>query len=1144
MWSDGRIDIGLSDGSSFDVTNWGYFCGGTGEHLSTGDFDGNGQTDFLCKTNYQVDSVALSRGNRLSANVWAPGGFCRVDQGQVIAGDFNSDGKTDLACHTTAANVEMWLSDGDSFNFSGIWMSNWCRYNGGTSWGVNWGVSQKVFMPGDFDGDGNTDLMCRGLYGLPAGPWIAFSNGTSAFTHGGKWTGVACGGNDQRGLGDFNGDGKTDIYCYDNKAQDATWKAYVGLSTGSDFSTGEWAVPLGCSRLSIGDVNGDARTDLWCHSTDNQRVFVGLSNGISGFTYPTQWHTNFCGTNNVVAGDFNGDSKTDISCLTNTGSTVSLSGSVVGKTDLLTDIQSSLGGTTTVAYVPGTQWSTTVATPPTVVSQDKNGVFTSSSSTHPRNPGGPTVSSVTLSDGLTWSSTTTYSYEGGLYNAAERRWLGFRYSKTTLPALANESAGPYIESEYSQDIAAPGTLEAQLRRDGNGNALSGLVNALIFTGDGESEPYTARISARTTYTYDGSGTECTAWPCTTGERTYQEYDYDTYGNRVTTRSYGNYDATGDESTSVAEYFPNTSEYVVNKAARTVSYLGIGTAGAKLSESLFYFDGATQYTEAPLAGLLTNQGVWRDTDDSYVFQCALSECFEYDTYGNLTKVVNTKGGKTTIAYDTAYALFPESTKNALGHTFSSSWDPVCEGPLSTTDANGQITTTTYDALCRHARTDGPLGGFVQTTYPSFGEPNAQHTQVETAAASGAGTQWSRHYFDGLGRRYLSERRGPSAGEEILSDEVTYNARGGVATAARPRFTGDTAYTSSFEYDARNRQTEATLPDAATLTVSYGLRSVTTTNPEGHITVTERNDTALTSYLDEYLGESPITTTTTTDPGARTRTVTDHVGNVLVTYFNSLGQITSINAPDSGIETREYNDAGEMVATVNALTERTELAYDLIGRLTSKTTRAGTPNAETTSFTYDEPTSGYFNVGLQTSMTDAAGTALQDYNALGQVVRAQRSIDAVNYTSSMTYNAAGVPTSVTYPDAQVISYTYDATGNLLTETGTISDSQYNASGQLISRTYANGVVTTNTYSDQRGWLDRIYTTRDTVVHQDLNYTYLPDGMISSVTSVHAMEGWTYAYDQLNRLTGATNADTSTLDQSFTYDAIGNITYNSNG
>ena len=270
--------------------------------------------------------------------------------------------------------------------------------------------------------------------------------------------------------------------------------------------------------------------------------------------------------------------------------------------------------------------------------------------------------------------------------------------------------------------------------------------------------------------------------------------------------------------------------------------------------------------------------------------------------------------------------------------------------------------------------------------------------------------------------------------------------------------------------------------------------------------------------------------------------DAVGNGWQTQYDSLGRILSLSDPDSGVETREYNDAGDLTALVNALGERTELTYDLLGRMLTKTTLAGTPSEETTTFVYDETRTGYFNVGALTSMLDTAGHRYNDYDALGRPGRVERSIDATNYVFTRAYNTAGLPLSTTYPDAQTISWSYDAAGNLQTETGSITMATYDAAGRPNSLSFANGVATNYTFSATRGWLDNIQTTKGAITHQDLTYARYSDGMIQSVTSAKSMESWLYVYDDLNRLLSATNVDTPGLTQSFTYDDVGNMTYNS--
>ena len=213
---------------------------------------------------------------------------------------------------------------------------------------------------------------------------------------------------------------------------------------------------------------------------------------------------------------------------------------------------------------------------------------------------------------------------------------GFGYSRVTFPKLATETLAPYAETWFSQTIASAGAVTKSERRDGAGKIFHKTENTIAIDGDGTTEPYRARITLRWSYVFDGTVTGCGSWPCTNGERRYEEYDYDDWGNQVQTRSWGNYDVSGDETTSVAEFYPNSSTYVTNRTARQASHVGIGTTGTKLTESRIFYDGATLHTVSPTQGLLTKTSVWRNTDNQFVPQCNLASCVQYDLFGNVTQ----------------------------------------------------------------------------------------------------------------------------------------------------------------------------------------------------------------------------------------------------------------------------------------------------------------------------------------------------------------------------------------------------------------------------------------------------------------------------------------------------------------------------
>jgi RHS repeat-associated protein len=281
-----------------------------GRQCVVGDFNGDGRSDLACYTGEAGTwHVALSTGTGWSATGWGGGpGPAIPIANQCVVGDFNGDGKTDLACYTGQAGTwDVALSTGGGWSAS-VW-------TGGPGPGVPVGNQCVV---GDFNGDGKSDLAC---YTGQAGNWhVALSTGSgwsaSGWT-GGPGPGVPVG--NQCFVGDFNGDTKADLACY--TGQGGNW--HVVLSTGSGWSGTAWgggpgpAIPV-TNQCMTGDFNGDGKTDLACYTGQAGTWHVALSTG-------TGWSASGWGggpgpgvpiTDQCVAGDFNGDGRTDLACYT------------------------------------------------------------------------------------------------------------------------------------------------------------------------------------------------------------------------------------------------------------------------------------------------------------------------------------------------------------------------------------------------------------------------------------------------------------------------------------------------------------------------------------------------------------------------------------------------------------------------------------------------------------------------------------------------------------------------------------------------------------------------------------------------------------------------------------------------------------
>ncbi|WP_028315024.1 RHS repeat-associated core domain-containing protein [Desulfatibacillum aliphaticivorans] len=85
------------------------------------------------------------------------------------------------------------------------------------------------------------------------------------------------------------------------------------------------------------------------------------------------------------------------------------------------------------------------------------------------------------------------------------------------------------------------------------------------------------------------------------------------------------------------------------------------------------------------------------------------------------------------------------------------------------------------------------------------------------------------------------------------------------------------------------------------------------------------------------------------------------------------------------------------------------------------------------------------------------------------------------------------------------------------------------------YANGVTTEHTYDPDSTRLMAIQTSYGATDYQNYAYTYTDGGNIASITDNMRSHAYTYAYDDLHRLTSEAS---TTGSMAWTYDSIGNI------
>ena len=275
--------------------------------LVAGDFKGDGRTD-LAVANFGTNDVSVLLGN-------GDGTFQHQVQSAVgagpvalVAGDFNGDGRTDLAVANFNSNdVSVLLGNGDGT------FQDQVRYAVGTT--------PVALVAGDFNGDGRTDLAVAnyGIYPNDGTVSVLLGNGDGTFQDQVRYA-VGTGPN-ALVVGDFNGDGRTDLAV----ANDGTNDVSVLLSNGDGTFQDQVRYAVGTTPVALvaRDFNGDGRTDLAVVNFGTNDVSVLLSNGDGTFQHQVRYAVGDY-PSALVAGDFNGDGRTDLAVANQVSSDVSV----------------------------------------------------------------------------------------------------------------------------------------------------------------------------------------------------------------------------------------------------------------------------------------------------------------------------------------------------------------------------------------------------------------------------------------------------------------------------------------------------------------------------------------------------------------------------------------------------------------------------------------------------------------------------------------------------------------------------------------------------------------------------------------------------------------------------------------------------
>jgi RHS repeat-associated protein len=465
-----------------------------------------------------------------------------------------------------------------------------------------------------------------------------------------------------------------------------------------------------------------------------------------------------------------------------------------------------------------------------------------------------------------------------------------------------------------------------------------------------------------------------------------------------------------------------------------------------------------------------------------------------------------------------------------------------------------------------------------------------------------------FADGLGKVVQTKKdasiyTGPAetdltANAMIVSGRVVYDHRGRAVAAyyptTEPKAVGgnlafivaaDTTSPTLTTYDVLDRVKATRLPDTTETRVDYGIevfkghkrRSTTTTDAKLNVGKSYRDVKDRVLAVQEN-DPSPIVTEYAYDPLDQLVAVRDADGNVTTVEYDLLGRRTAIDSPDAGRTQLKYDRASNLVQkrTATLLSQGGAITY---GYDFNRLTAIHYPDHDENDVTYTYGAASLLGqpgnrVGRITQVTSEGADKARKYGKLGELIEETVTVHSDTqgnspnspevYTTKYLYDTWGRLQQMTYPDGEVLTYQYDAGGNVRRADGAklgqaypyVMRLEYDRFEQRAFLRDGNGIDTQYTYDPADRRLSQLQSQGPLAGEfQNLRYGYDEVGNITDlVNDVPAAQPnelggrvqQNFEYDSLYRLKHATGSldykpnkhDAYSLD--LQYSRIHNITH----
>ena len=355
--------------------------------------------------------------------------------------------------------------------------------------------------------------------------------------------------------------------------------------------------------------------------------------------------------------------------------------------------------------------------------------------------------------------------------------------------------------------------------------------------------------------------------------------------------------------------------------------------------------------------------------------------------------------------------------------------------------------------------------------------------------------------------------PSDGTATVANQVTTTKVGAYADGYPSD--GDVRTTKT-EYDWVKGLSTATITDPSGL----ALKTTTSYDAQGRVT-----KTTLPKSSGSDAGATVTTYYSATGTGACNGKPewADLVCSTGPAGSITLGGSNPTELPTKTIEYDRWGNIAKTTETANSVTRTTTSTYDTAGRLTTTSVSGGVGTAVPDTTTTYDPDSGdvatvtsngqtithtYDQLGREISYDDGAGnTAGTQYDALGRVVK---TTDSAPSTTTYTYDTAKDPRGVETSRTDSVAGTFAAT--------------YDADGELATESLPGGYTLTVGQDETGAETSRVYTqdSDNTAVASDSVDESVQGQVVDDTDTAGQTRARSYTYDPAGRLTRADDTD----------------------